>query len=122
MTTQKTPELSDAAVMILLKEHARLQAECDRQRIAIEELKKECDEWKIKFECEARKNDELTFEKEVAEKTKESNEHKRLEEILRQIRESEKAERLSPFRYDPNLDRNYWFFDERPYYLQKVQS
>lgn len=42
MTTQKTPELSDAAVMILLKEHARLQSECDRQRIAIEELKKEC--------------------------------------------------------------------------------
>ena len=122
MTTQKTPELSDAAVMILLKEHARLQSECDRQRIAIEELKKECKKQKIKFECEARKNEELTVEKGDLEKTKESEDRKRFEEIIRQIKESEKAERFDRYRYDPQWDRNYWFFDERPYYLRQIWS
>ena len=112
--TDKTPELSDASVLILLKEHARLKTECDRQRIAIEELKKEIESIKVKAK---KKADEYNVNKEELERIKRENEYlsrdveeeraRSFERLIEEIRKAEKREEFDRYRVDPYCQRNY---------------
>ena len=115
--TDKTPELSDASVLILLKEHARLKTECDRQRIAIEELKKEIESIKAKYASVKKKADEYNVNKEELERIKRENEYlsrdveeeraRSFERLIEEIRKAEKREEFDRYRVDPYCQRNY---------------
>ena len=105
--TDKTPELSDASVLILLKEHARLKTECDRQRIAIEELKNEIESIKAKKRDERRisrliKEDNEQLSREAAEECDRS-----FDRLLEAIRKAEKCEDFERYHFEPCQQRNF---------------
>ena len=106
--TDKTPELSDASVLILLKEHARLKTECDRQRIAIEELKKEIESVKAKKKTDERRISRLIREDNEPLSREEAEDCDRsFDRLLEEIRKAEKCEDFERYHFEPCQQRNF---------------
>ena len=105
--TDKTPELSDASVLILLKEHARLKTECDRQRIAIEELKKEIESIKAKKKTDERRISRLIREDNEPLSSEAEECDRSFDRLLEEIRKAEKCEDFERYHFEPCQQRNF---------------